>query len=151
MIQLDYRLDTYWNYIRDSSLDLCKADEGDLRYYALPADIIFKIDGCDFSAKGFIPVIDFAASMHHVVKELVDNENVDTIFDFTESEATLRFQSTDGAVTISASYATGQAKVPIREFSEAVEAFSHRLVENIKQEFPSLLQNKVFLNLLDVS
>ncbi len=131
--------------------DLTLADKAALRYDLLLGDIVFEVDGCDFSALwGWIPIIDFAASLRRISSEMTTSKRADAVFEFTESDATLQFQRTNNRVIISASYVPCRAEVPIAEFALAVAAFSRRLVDSIEQKYPSLLQNKELRSLLPV-
>ena len=87
-MHLDYRLSEDWD---ENSTDLAAADETDLRYYAATGDIIFRKDQTDLSARwGWIPLIDFALALREIAEALAVTEGSET-FEFTESEATLRF------------------------------------------------------------
>jgi hypothetical protein len=136
MIRLDYKFASAWNS-KTHPADLALADKGALRYDFLLGDVVFEVDGSDFSALwGWIPIIDFAASLRRISSEMTTSNSADAVFEFTESDATLRFQRTNNRVMISASYVPCRAEAPIAEFVLAVEAFSRRLVDNIEQNYP---------------
>src|SRR5258708_6528053 len=138
MITIDYRLSPSWK-ARAPEPELASADETALRYYLLFGDIIFEVDGHDFSAKwDWIPIVDFAASLRLTVNELAENDTADSIFDFTESDATLRFKRDKEVVTVSADYAPGEARVSFEEFKSAVGNFVRRVGRELCDQYPSL-------------
>ena len=148
MIRLDYKLSSNWNS-RMREVDLAVVDEGALRYEILLGDIIFEVDNCDFSALwGWVPLIDFGASLREISSEIQAGKTGDETFEFTESEATLRFQRTNNRVKISASYVPCLAEVPIAEFALVVDAFWRRLMSTIEKEYPSLFRNEELQRLI---
>ena len=150
MIDLDYTLSPSWKRSWEA-LDLAAASETDLLYSALLGDISVKIDSNDFSAKwGWIPVVGFAASLRHIVGELAEGDGVETTFDFTESDAVLRFKRAKDGILVSASYAPGEACVLLTEFAAAVNSFSRRVARELSQQFPPLHENESFQQLLSV-
>jgi hypothetical protein len=150
MIELDYTLSPSWKRSWEA-LNLAEASETDLLYRALLGDIIFRVDSNDFSAKwGWIPVVGFAASLSHIIGELVERDGVETTFDFTESDAVLRFKRAGEGILISASYAPGEAYVPLTEFTTAVNSFSRRVANELSQQFPSLCENKSLQQLFSI-
>jgi len=150
MIHLDYTLSPSWKRNWED-VNLAEATESDLLYRVLLGDISFKTDSNDFSAKwGWIPVIDFAASLRRIAGELAGRDGVENTFDFTESGAVLRFKRAGDAILISASYAPDQACVPLTEFTAAVESFSRRVASELSQQFPPLRGNKSFQQLLSI-
>ncbi len=150
MITLNYQLSPSWNR-KTNEVDLASADETVLRYEVLLGDVILNANGHDFSAKwGWVPVVDFAASLRHIVNKLNEQNGLETKFEFTESEAALRFKRNDDMVLISASYASGEAHVPLAELTASVESFSRRVASELSQQFPPLCENKPFQQLLSV-
>src|SRR3712207_3536434 len=84
MIHLGYQLSPLWR-ARNSGADYQRADEGALRYDLFLGDVLFKIDEVDLSARwGWIPVIDFALTLHLMTDALEPNQT--KIFEFTESD-----------------------------------------------------------------
>ena len=150
MIDLDYKLSPSWKRNWED-INLAEASESDLLYRVLLGDISVKADKNDFSATwGWIPIVDFAASLRLIVSELAKRDGVESTFDFTESDAALRFKRAGDAILISASYAPGEACVPLTEFTAAVESFSRRVASELSQQFPPLHENKSFQQLLSI-
>ncbi len=117
----------------------------------LLADIVFDVAGHDFSPTwDRIPVVDFAASLRDIVGELSSNYEIESILDFTESDATLRFRRDGEVVTVSADYAPGEARVSFEEFKSAVGNFVRRVGRELCDQYPSLRRNEAFLRLLPV-
>lgn len=126
--------------------ELAKMDMASLRYYALPGDIILRADGRDLSARwGWVPVLDFDLSLQQILNELKDSSGAMSLFEFTESDATLSFARDGDDVVIAASYCREMVRVTLIEFSEAVRAFHNKLLEDIRSKFPQLLDNKNLL------
>ena len=151
MILLDYQLSPSWN-AKSTEADLASVDEMSLRYQVLLGDVVLKVNAHDFSARwGWIPVIDFAAALKHVVGELGEHGTVETTFDFTESDAVLRFKRAGDALVISSSFAPGEAHVPLKDFAAAVDAFARRVRQELSEQYPALRQNKSFNDLLPES
>ena len=70
-------------------------------------------DQTDLSANwGWIPLIDFALALREIAEALAVEEGSE-IFEFTESEATLKFKRQGHEVAISGSYAPGNSYEPI--------------------------------------
>ena len=145
MINLDYQLSPSWNRNADSP-DFSTLDATDLRYSVIMGDITMVVNGKDFSAPwGWIPIIDFAASLQHVSAELSQDASVETEFEFTESEATIHFKRLDDSISISASYAPSTAQISLTEFTNAVARFSAKVADELPQRYPSLLKNQAFV------
>jgi hypothetical protein len=138
-VTLDYRLDPAWGRHWED-LDLRAADEMTLRYRCFLGDVLFAINGVDFSARwGWVPVLDFALSMRTIVGGLgaVGEET----FEFTESEATIDFTRTDGGVRIDADYTSTVADVQYVELSLEAERFLARVIKELMSDHPELGEN----------
>ena len=150
MITLDYQLSPSWNQ-KNREVNLTSADETTLRYEVLLGDICIEANTHDFSAKwGWIPIVDFVASLRLILRQLVDDDEVECALDFTESDAVLRFKRAKDDVLISASYAPGVACIPLTELTAEVETFSHRVARELSQQYPPLRANKSFQQLLSI-
>jgi hypothetical protein len=102
-MHLDYRLSEKWD---EDSTDLSTVTETDLRYYVAPGDVVLQADQTDLSANwGWIPLIDFALALREIAAALAAVEEGSETFEFTESEATLKFERQGQEVAISGSYA----------------------------------------------
>jgi hypothetical protein len=138
-ISLDYRLST-WNS-STPVIDVETADAMELRYDLFLGDVEFRIGQADFSARwGWVPVLDFAAGLWHVAQSLPETR--EEIFEFTESDASLRFVLEDDAVSVISNYAERiDARVSFREFRNAAESFLKRMVEELSNIYPGLSRN----------
>lgn len=140
-MHLDYRLSEDWD---ENSTDLAAADETDLRYCAATGDIILRQDQTDLSARwGWIPLIDFALALREIANALGVTEGSET-FEFTESDATLRFERRGQEVTISGSYAMGEIIVSFTAFREQATDFGRRLNGELLAKRPELRLNPVY-------
>src|SRR5216683_1742235 len=137
MIDIDFRVSPSWRARVDGE-SLATADEMAISYDVFLGDILFKVNGLDFSGRwDWIPLIDFASSLRRIVDELSADDHAVSIFEFTESDATLRFERDADSVIISAGYAIGSARVALAEFGEAVDGFLRRMIETIAQQYPA--------------
>lgn len=139
MITLGYELSPSWNR-QDEGLDLRTADETALRSECFLGDVVFVVDGADFSAPwGWVPVLDFALSVRAIAGALVKEDHEK--FEFSESDATIEFSRHDGVVRLKANYAPATAELPYVELSLQAERFLVRVVEEFVREHPELRDN----------
>lgn len=149
MILFDYRLSEAWS-AKERIEDLTAADELALRYQLLLGDIVLKIDVCDFSAKWeWIPIVDFIASLKHIISLLAKGDVNDATFEFTESNAAIHFKREGDDILITANYVPCKAYVPLEDLRTAVNAFARRVLEELCQKFPALRQNVSFRRLFE--
>lgn len=128
--------------------DLSTADETALHYDLFLGDLVFSVDGQDFSAKwGWTPLADFLGCLLAILRKLETEGGVER-FEFTESDAKLSFAKTADGVLIRSNYAPGEAKVPLPELKKAVAAEAARLRDELLRRHPSLSRNPVFKELL---
>jgi hypothetical protein len=139
-MHLDYRLSEDWD---ENSTDLATADETDLRYFAATGDIILREGKVDLSARwGWIPLIDFALALREIADALSESES--ETFEFTESDATIRFDRKAQELVISASYVQGEFPVPLAVFTEQTKDFGRRLDKELRAKRPALGSNPVY-------
>ena len=151
MLKLDYQLSGEWCRA-DSRPDLSGSDETTLRYNVLLGDVILRIDGVELGTDfGWVPLVDFAICLKQIAKELGVSLNAEAAFDFTESDASIRFERRGGNVEISPSYISASGSVPFDDFVSAVDAFVARVRTDLVGRFPSLSDNHVFSRLLSAT
>jgi hypothetical protein len=139
MFILDYRLDPV-AVMETKRVDMASADSTSLRYRLFPGDVVLKGEGVDFSANwGWVQVLDFALSLKSI-EEKLEREGI-AQFEFTESNAALVFRIDDGYVSISSTYAPGLLRVPLSDFSERVQRFVRRVIEELCTQHPRLALN----------
>jgi hypothetical protein len=128
-----------------------RADEEDFRYRVALGDVILEIGSTNFSTNwGWVPLIDLAASLRHIAKELERPERTET-FEFTESESWLRFTRHGDQVIITASFAPGNARVEYSRFVNAIERLGQQLRKELVRRNPALSENEAFQRLLPES
>lgn len=148
MIVLDYKLSSPWNDKAKWPSDFSSVDEMALRYDLLLGDVVLKTDTCDFSAKwGWVPVVDFAVSLRQIVNVLSEHNNTEATFEFTESNAIIRFKQEEGTVRITANYVTCDAYVSFAQLQTTVKEFVDRIGCEFAQQYGSLNKNPSFLRL----
>jgi hypothetical protein len=139
-MHLEYRLSGSWD--KDPSF-LTSANESDLRYYAFPGDIILRKEQTDLSTDwGWVQLVDFALGLRGILETIEGSDEAE--FEFTESDATLRFDRHGREVAISGSYAPGKIIVPLTELKKQVADFSHRLDAELLGKQPNLRENTVY-------
>jgi len=122
----------------------------DLRYRIALGDIILKEGEVDLSAPwGWIPLIDFVVGARDLVHSLKTDGN-EAEFEFTESEALLRFRRRGSKLAITASYANGEAVVPIPTLIEHLKRFEDDLRAELLTRHPELRRNPHFRKLMRV-
>ena len=147
MISIAFQKSVSWSQHLDRA-NLSVADEVALRYDLFLGDIHFEIDGQDFSAKwGWIPVIDFAASLLSIASQL-EKGNTALEFEFTESNAKIYFQRENGNVRLTSTFVSSSASVAVAEFNSAVRRFAAQIREELLKEAPQLSTNAAFQSLL---
>jgi len=148
MLELDYQISGEWCRA-DSRPDLSGADETALRYNVLLGDIKLRIDGVELGTDfGWVPLVDFAVCLKQITKKLGLSPNIGAAFDFTESDASIRFERRGGNVEISPSYIAASGIVSFDDFVSAVDAFVSRVRTDLIVRFPSLSGNHVFRRLM---
>ena len=144
MFQLDYRLSNAWSE-KTLQADLATVDEMTLRYEVLLGDVICKAEDIDFSARwGWVPILDFAASVRQISEQLTTTDGIEANFDFTESNAEIFFKRRGNLILISSTYASGEIQVALTEFGTAVADFVSRVGKELSRLYPSLIQNPWF-------
>jgi hypothetical protein len=122
----------------------------DLRYRIALGDIILKEGEVDLSAPwGWVPLIDFVVGVRDLVHSLKADGN-EAEFEFTESEALFRFRRKGSKVAITASYANGEAVVPMPTLIEHLKRFEDDLRAELLSRYPELRRNPHFRKLMRV-
>jgi hypothetical protein len=102
----------------------------------------------DFSADwGWIPLVDLAASFAEIVRKLEDGSASET-FEFTESDAWVRFERKGEKVLVSTSYGDGVGEIALHAASEAVKSFRERLRSELLRQHPQAAHNAAVRKLL---
>jgi hypothetical protein len=135
---------------RDEPDWFATATVADLRYRIALGDVVLKEGSVDLSAPwGWIPLIDFVVGVRDLVHSLkMDGSEAE--FEFTESEALLRFRRKGGKLAITASYANGEAVVPIPTVIEHLKKFEDDLRAELLTRYPELRRNPHFRKLMRV-
>lgn len=109
----------------------------------LAGDLIFTIDDVDLSAIwGWIPLLDVARAFEDIADRLTTNVSVEELFEFTESESTIRFRRSGDEVVVVASYVDGVATVDLAEMRDEVCRFRRRVLVDAVQRHPELRANR---------
>jgi hypothetical protein len=143
-MHLDYRLN------EDRETDWSSVTEEDLRYRVALGNLVFHVGEKDFSADwGWIPLVDLAASFAEIVRKLEGGSASET-FEFTESDAWVRFQRKGEKVLVSTSYGDGVAEIALHSASAAVKSFRERLRSELDRRYPQASHNPAVRKLLGV-
>jgi hypothetical protein len=141
-MHLDYRLN------EDRETDWSSVTEEDLRYRVALGNLLFRVGDKDFSADwGWIPLVDLAASFAEIVRKLEGGSASET-FEFTESDAWVRFEKKGEKVLVSTSYGQGVGEMALHSASQAVKSFQERLRSELIRKHPQAAHNTAVKNLL---
>ena len=142
MIELDYNI-LYLSFPPNESIDLTLVGETEFRYNLFLGDIRFVLADTDFSVSwGWIPILDFALSLYWLLTRL-PTERVET-FEFTESEAQIKFLLVGEMVEVSATYSDAKASVPYQQLCKSTYRFLQRVITDLVGRYPELPNNPVF-------
>jgi hypothetical protein len=141
-MHLDYRLN------EDRETDWSSVTEEDLRYRVALGNLVFHVGDKDFSADwGWIPLVDLAASFGEIVRKLEGGSDSET-FEFTESDAWVRFERKAENVLVSTSYGEGVGEIALHAAVQAVKSFRERLRSELVRQHPQAAQNAAVKRLL---
>jgi hypothetical protein len=141
-MHLDYRLN------EDRETDWSSVTEEDLRYRVVLGNLVFHVGDKDFSADwGWIPMVDLAASFAEIVRKLEGGSASET-FEFTESDAWVRFERKGEKVLVSTSYGEGVGEIALHSASEAIKSFRERLRSELVRQHPQAAHNAAVRKLL---
>lgn len=141
-MHLDYRLN------EDRETDWSSVTEEDLRYRVALGNLVFHVGDKDFSADwGWIPLVDLAASFAEIVRKLEAGSASET-FEFTESDAWVRFEKKGEKVLVSTSYGEGVGEIALHSASQAVKSFRERLQSDLVSKHPQAAHNAAVRKLL---
>jgi hypothetical protein len=141
-MHLDYRLN------EDRETDWSSVTEEDLRYRVVLGNLVFHVGDKDFSADwGWIPMVDLAASFAEIVRKLEGGSASET-FEFTESDAWVRFERKGEKVLVSTSYGEGVGEIALHSASEAIRSFRERLRSELVRQHPQAAHNAAVRKLL---
>ena len=141
-MHLDYRLN------EDRETDWSSVTEEDLRYRVALGNLVFHVGDKDFSADwGWIPLVDLAASFADIVRKLEGGSASET-FEFTESDAWVRFERKGEKVLVSTSYGDGVGEIALQSASQAVKSFCERLRSDLVSKHPQAAHNAAVGRLL---
>jgi len=147
-IHIELQLSAEWNS-RSPHYDLRTPDEISLHYDLLLGDLILRANGVDFSAKwGWIPLLDLALGLREMCDEIAGGE-LETEFEFTESDAWLRFSKRGDSFEISASYARETTEVSLSEFRSSFTSAARVFFTTAESSNPELCASAEFQNLRD--
>lgn len=124
----------------DYKIDLATADAGALHYWFFQGDLIFRVNGCDFSRIGVEePVLDFAVCLVSIAAKL--NDHNEDIFEVSESDEMISFCRDGPLVTITSNYQKGTAIVDYSELQSATKVFLGRMLNELGRQYPRMRQN----------
>jgi len=140
MILLDYQFSARWKR-RSETFDFLHADKERLRLDAFEGDQIFKVNEADFSAAwDWVPLLDFAISLA-IITDALSAGASDHHFEFTESEAEIRFKRHGNDVTIWTNYGPQSTLVRCEDLQDAVQTYCQRFLGELLQAYPLLSKN----------
>ncbi len=143
-IKLDFQFD--WrhekrrsDYRTISLAELYDCGKGDLR---------FAVAGCDFGTRwGWVSAIQCALHLMELTDDLACSKGVQ-VFEFMEITDVIRFERLLRSVRVTASYAPGEAIVPLWDLVIAIRKFSKRVVRVASRDRNGLLENPYISKLM---
>lgn len=143
-MDLQYILRPEWRRSVDQER-LAHATLVDLHYYVFLGDVRLVINAADLSATwGWVPLLDFASSMYDIVTGLEQNEHRAEVYDFTESEAFLRFIRNSSKLECRSNFTHDLGEVEFEEFRKIAYARTYDFVRYIYLNNPGLRRNENF-------
>jgi hypothetical protein len=141
-MHLDFHLN------EDRQTDWSAVTEEDLRYRVALGNVIFHVGHRDFSADwDWIPLVDLAASFREILRKLEGGSQSET-FEFTESDAWIRFERQGETVLVTTSYGEGVGENSLTALSEAANSFRERLHTELVRKHPEAANNAAVKKLL---
>lgn len=140
-ITLDYR-DLHFD---DDSIVLAAGDL-EFQFELLLADLIFRVDGADFSFEEYTTLLDAAAILQGRVNLLKDGET--STYENPISGETITFARSGDQVAVSANYTQATASVALAELKQAVDEFQQRVAQDLLIRYPGLAENPAAANLM---
>jgi hypothetical protein len=132
----------------DRETDWSAVTEEDLRYRVALGDLIFHIGQKDFGAAwGWIPLVDLAASFREILRKL-EGGTLSETFEFTESDAWIRFERKGEKVLVTTSYGEGLGENSLTALSEAAKSFREELHKELVKRYPQAAHNAAVKKLL---
>ena len=117
-----------------------------LRYALFVGDVEMVVGDCNLGTEwGWVPILDFAASLAWVLGDL--KRSGVSRFEFTESNAVIDFRVEGDTVYVSPSYVECAGTCSFRDFAKAVAGFVRRVLAAIRSAAPSVAQADRFLEL----
>ena len=148
MVILDYSFDPE-ELKKLEVFDFEKLTGTDLDYHLFCGSIFLRANGISFDASWkWIPIFDFCVRMNKVVAQLQNQKQV--VLEFTENEATIVFERENSFVRLKGQYANADAQVLLQELKEAVRSFSCKLVRELIEKWPMLLDSAAFQERLQI-
>ncbi len=122
------------------------ASESTLRYECFIGDLCFIVGESDFSTDWeWTPIWDAALDIRHALELLWGGTAEVAGFEFTESEASIRFSRNADEITVAANYVEGIATCDFAELRRAAQLFVGNVSSRITAHYPELSQNPEFL------
>jgi hypothetical protein len=113
------------------------AEETDFEYDLLSVEIVFLVDGADFSiTHEHVTLLDFSASLRWLVDSLTDAES--TEYKSPTAWAQIIFVRSGDQVAISTNYTKATASVRLSDLQQAVRDFHERVLHDLLARYPGL-------------
>lgn len=142
-IALDFRPRGRWDRMFTDA-EVAKLTDIDLSLEALPADLIFVVNGTDLSWFEEIPMLEFAAKLFAAVEAL---SAVNRLERFISTDLvpwwTVELQD-DELVRISRQYLEGAARCELAELRVATARFGIRVYDTFVRAYPTVVNNSEF-------
>ncbi len=142
-IALDFRPRSGWNR-RFTDAEVARLTDMELSLEALPADLIFEVNGTDMSWFDEIPMLDFAAKLFAAVESL---SSANRLEQFISTDLvpwwTVELQD-DELVRISRQYLERVARCQLPKLRLATARFGIQVYDTFVRAYPNAVNNSEF-------
>jgi hypothetical protein len=146
MLKIEYQLSQSFNRYPDG-YDFSIIDENSLCFNSFFGDALLSNSNQIISmAWGWIPLVDFSIVLKAIQNELSSRKTISSLYEFTESEAFLKFERTGACVSITSNFSQTILQTNMDDFGLAVSTFRNKLSCELCMKYPSLQKNIVFNN-----
>lgn len=122
----------------DDDSEVMQASDLEFQFELLYAQVVFRVDGADFTFDEYTTLLDAAAILRGRIHLLADGDT--STYESPVSGETLTFVRSGDQVAISANYTDATATVGLAELKTAVAEFYDRVVQDLLIRYPGLDQ-----------
>lgn len=132
--------------------DIRDIENMELRYDLFMGDVFLKSDTGEIKLNsGWLPLLDFAYALLHLYIDLINSGECNKqVFEFTDTDGEIYFERIGNSTKISTSYSNEKLDTDINSFRIEIRKFFVEVTDRIKLEFPEIMENEHFVDLLKI-